>query len=243
MNSPFDALAPLYTQTWSDAPEGRKQREQVWRAIESLFPPGSHVLDIGCGIGDDALHLSRQGVRVSGIDPSPAMTAIARERGVQASCMALADLSGRFDGALSNFGAFNCIEDWSASSAKLARLLVPGAPLALCVMPRFRLIEPRRWRGRTTWRGLDVYYRSRWETNRAFAPHFEWQRTVSIGGGDHALFLFTRRSVYSRRGVSAERSIATEPSASAQRSVSVARGLFKGRHLVPKRNAFAERSR
>jgi ubiquinone/menaquinone biosynthesis C-methylase UbiE len=40
--------------------------------------PGGHVLDIGCGVGRVTSHLHNRGVRVSGIDLSPEMIAVAR---------------------------------------------------------------------------------------------------------------------------------------------------------------------
>ena len=42
----------------------------------------------------------------------------------------------QFDGALSNFGGLNCVEDLSSVAADLANLLKPGAPLILCLANR-----------------------------------------------------------------------------------------------------------
>ena len=77
MSSPFDVLASSYEATWSGTPEGRGQREEVWRVIDNLFPSGSRILDLGCGTGDDALHLRRRGVEVYGIDSSQKMVEVA----------------------------------------------------------------------------------------------------------------------------------------------------------------------
>ena len=48
----------------------------------SMLPPceGARVLDVGCGTGMHLEHYSNSGCRVSGIDLSPAMLAIARKR-------------------------------------------------------------------------------------------------------------------------------------------------------------------
>lgn len=53
-------------------------REPVlWKAEEILigryFPPGSSVLDIGCGTGRTTIPLARMGYRVTGIDVAPKM--------------------------------------------------------------------------------------------------------------------------------------------------------------------------
>jgi SAM-dependent methyltransferase len=204
----FDQLAPAYAELWSEAPEGRRQRQQVWREIDGLFHRGQRVLDLGCGTGDDALHLASRGVEVLGIDASPAMVKAARDRGVAARELAIESmdtLSGVFDGALSNFGAFNCVGDVRRAALELARLLRPGGYAAICVLSRFWWRESvrflaagdlrraaRRWRGRTMWNGLTVHYRTVRQWEAVFAPQFVLARSVPIGGGDHRLLVFRR---------------------------------------------------
>ncbi|HWF07089.1 MAG TPA: methyltransferase domain-containing protein, partial [Bryobacteraceae bacterium] len=104
----FDAIAARYDELWTNTAAGRSQRESVWREIDPLFFHGARVLDLGCGTGEDALHLTRAGIAVSAFDASPAMVRIARDRGVDAQVLAIEDigtLDGAWDGALSNFGA------------------------------------------------------------------------------------------------------------------------------------------
>ena len=202
MTSPFHQIAPQYAELWSETSRGRAQREQVWGEIDGLFEVGYRVLDLGCGTGDDALHLMSRGVEVFGIDSAQGMIEITRRRGVEAKTMAIEELGSledMFDGAISNFGALNCIADLSELSEALARLVRPQGKLALCVMSRFCWRTdwrhlPQRWSGHARWRGIDVYYRSAGSIARAFAPHFDYQRRVSIGRGDHQLLVFTRRT-------------------------------------------------
>lgn len=201
MTSPFQQIAPQYAGLWSDTSRGRAQREQVWREIDGIFHPGERVLDLGCGIGDDAVHLMARGVEVLGIDSAAGMVEIARARGVPARTRMIEELSSledAFDGVLSNFGALNCVANLPELNVALARLVRPQGKLALCVMGRFcwrsdwrHLLQ--RWQGHARWRGIDVYYRSARSVARAFAPHFDYQRRVSIGRGDHQLLVFTRR--------------------------------------------------
>jgi ubiquinone/menaquinone biosynthesis C-methylase UbiE len=197
--SPFEQIAPQYAALWSDTPRGRAQRERMWREVDNLFHPGDRILDLGCGTGDDAVHLMSLGVEVVGIDSAPSMVELARARGVDARRMAieeLASLEGAFDGAISNFGALNCVADLEAISEALARLVRPQGKFALCVMSRYCWSDWRnllqRWSGHTVWRGIDVYYRSVRFIARAFAPHFEFQRHISIGHGDHQLLVLRR---------------------------------------------------
>jgi SAM-dependent methyltransferase len=213
MNAPFDMLASSYAALWSDSAEGRTQRQQVWDSIDPIFAPGSAVLDFGCGTGDDALHLSERGIIVEAIDASPRMVEIAKGRGAAARILAIEDLAQMeavvdtvYGGALSNFGALNCVTDLHPVARGLARLLAPGSPLAVCVMGRFYWRESlrfiaaldfaraaRRWRGRTLWRGMEVRYWSARQIDAAFAPHFQRVGRVPIGGGDHHLYILRRR--------------------------------------------------
>jgi len=209
MSGPFDALAPAYASLWSRASEGDAQRREVWRHIDLLFRDCARVLDLGCGIGDDALHLNQMGVPVDAIDASEKMVEIALGRGVDARVLPIEGL-GRIDavyaGALSNFGALNCVDDLAPVARDLARLLDPGAPVAVCVMGRFWLSETlralakgdlsravRRLKGRAQWRGIEVRYWSARQIRAAFAPDFRLTKRVAIGGGDHQLFMLQRR--------------------------------------------------
>lgn len=210
MTTPFDSIARHYADLWSDTEQGIGQRAQVWNEIDRLFQPEQTILDLGCGAGDDALHLGERGIRITAIDASQQMVELARSRGVDAGQLAIEQigtLHGPFDGALSNFGALNCVSDLRQFASKLSRLVRPSGLLAICVLSRFSWRETlryalrcdfkkatRRWSGRTQWRGLDVYYRNAREMESALGPHFHLTRRVAIGGGDHQLYIFQRRA-------------------------------------------------
>lgn len=57
---------------------------ESWAVLQGLIPPGSSVLDVGCGTGRFAIPLARLGCRVTGIDQSPDMLAIARSKAAAA---------------------------------------------------------------------------------------------------------------------------------------------------------------
>jgi SAM-dependent methyltransferase len=199
MTTPFDLLAADYRRLWSDAPAGRSQRSEIWRHIDPLFQLGDHILDLGCGIGDDALHFAERGVEVFGIDISEQMVEAAQARGVNARRLALEhldELEGAYSGAISNFGALNCVADLRGIAAQLARLVQPGGAVALCVMGKLAPLDWRhalnRWSGHTNWRGLDIYYRSSREMRAAFGSGFAFRKRASIGWGDHQLYVFRR---------------------------------------------------
>jgi SAM-dependent methyltransferase len=199
MTTPFDQLAATYDVSWTNSKNGRRQRSIVWREIDAYYQRGQRVLDIGCGTGEDALHLTANGVVVDAIDGSTEMVRIARERGVPARRLPIENLSElreEYDGALSNFGVLNCVDDLPACGAELARLIRPGGKLVICLMPRLcwseiLRFELRRLRPHVVWRGMPVHYPSATEVVRAF-DGFRLIRQRSIAMGDHRLYVFER---------------------------------------------------
>jgi SAM-dependent methyltransferase len=195
----FDLIAPSYDRLWSKTAIGMAQRQAVWTHIDSLFQSGDSILDLGCGIGDDAMHLDARGVQVHAVDASEAMVAIARARGVnahRATAETLCDIRGEFDGALSNFGVFNCIDDLAGVGRELSRLIVPGGFAAICVMGPFCLWEtahflrhgrPKQafrrspWGKRSTSMGIEIQYPSVARLAHGFSPSFELIGWYGVG--------------------------------------------------------------
>jgi SAM-dependent methyltransferase len=196
--TPFDKIASNYAGLWDNTNVGRLQRDAVWRYVSRYFHAGDTILDLGCGAGDDALRFALKGIKVVGIDESSAMVGIARMRGVDARVCSIEDagsLRTGFDGAISNFGALNCVADLGALREPLSQLIAPGGYLALCVMTRFCLWETfwyllhgdlrravRRWQGSAqSSLGLKVHYPGAKAIVRAFAPAFTLVETAGIG--------------------------------------------------------------
>jgi cyclopropane fatty-acyl-phospholipid synthase-like methyltransferase len=99
------------------------------------------VLDIGCGLGDNAIYLARNGHHVTGLDISPTALATAERRakdaGVQVT-FAVTD-STKLEGYTEAFdtivdsGMFHCLDDDAKRSyvAAAHRATRPGATLLL----------------------------------------------------------------------------------------------------------------
>ena len=200
--SPFDELASGYDDTFTRGAIGALLRRPLWRRLDAAFAPGSRVLELGCGTGEDAVHLGRRGVRVLATDASPGMVAAARRKVAAAGLaervevlqLAIEELGGLgrpsgaapFDGAYSSFGGLNCVGDLRRVGLDLAALLRPGARLLLCVMGPLvpwewvwfgARGEPgkalRRLRpGGAAWRGMTIRYPTIGTVRRAFAPGF-----------------------------------------------------------------------
>jgi SAM-dependent methyltransferase len=148
----FDAVAADYDAVYGA--EGNAvmtwMRQESLALLEAAFPPGSRLLEVGCGTGDEALYLARRGHAILATDISPAMAAETRAKaravGLAAQVTALAVPAGGlaalrppqpFDGAYASFGALNCEPDLGAVAANLARLLRPSGRFVCSVMARW----------------------------------------------------------------------------------------------------------
>jgi len=195
----FDDLAAAYDAAFTTSALGRTLRSLTWERLDAAFSASRRVLEIGCGTGEDALHLALRGVHVLATDPSPSMLRVAVEKAANAGCakriefrcvpmerLGLELAGERFDGVWSNFGAINCVPKLDAVVAQLAALLEPGAPLAWVVLGKdvpwewawflsrgnARKAFRRRQRGGAVWRGMRIVYPTPAELTRTLAPYF-----------------------------------------------------------------------
>jgi SAM-dependent methyltransferase len=79
-SSPFDDLAPGYDDAFTRGVLGALLRRPLWQRLDAAFAPGSRVLELGCGTGEDAIHLGGRGVRVLATDAAGGMVAAARRK-------------------------------------------------------------------------------------------------------------------------------------------------------------------
>jgi ubiquinone/menaquinone biosynthesis C-methylase UbiE len=196
--SVFDRIADAYDELWDGTAIGTSQRQAVWNEIEPLVRRGHRILDLGCGVGADALHLRSLGASPLGIDASAEMVRIARQRGIEALHLPferLHELNERFDGAISNFGALNCATSLRRVAFDLARLIVPGGYFAACVMGPCCAWEvvhfllkgmPRKGFRRfgsapARWRGVEIRYPGTRQIQADLRPYFRLVRWCGIG--------------------------------------------------------------
>ncbi|MFQ5568035.1 MAG: class I SAM-dependent methyltransferase [Rhodothermales bacterium] len=145
--APFDTVAARYDQTFTERPLGRWLRAAVWEQLEAAFAPGDHVLELGCGTGEDAVRLAQHGVCVHATDQSEAMIDVARRKAalqgltdrITFAKLDLASLDALeadspYDGGFSNFGVLNSLPDRRPTATALARWIRPGGRVVLVVM-------------------------------------------------------------------------------------------------------------
>jgi SAM-dependent methyltransferase len=200
-------MAGAYDRHFTASVIGATMRKAVWARCAARFAPGSRVLEMNCGTGEDARWLANRGVQVFATDISPAMLQVAREKVSASPGAALARFQRLaweeldtlaeepFDGMLSNFGGLNCVGDLREAACALAARLRRGAIAVLCIMGP---IVPWEWtwflahgdparafrrlrRGRAKWSDIEVHYPSIAETARMFAPEFRMLRVAAIG--------------------------------------------------------------
>lgn len=202
----FDALAKSYDAVFTDSVLGRVYREATWAWLDQAFEPGQQVLEIGCGTGEDAIHLAHRGVRVVATDPSAVMIEATRAKSeaaglghlvtaLQVDAEHIDELAGKFDGAFSSFGALNLIPQLGTVLDALAERLRPSARLILGIMGP---VVPWEWawfllrgqpakafrrlrRGGVEWRGVPVRYPTIGTLRNLFSHKFQFVRAGAIG--------------------------------------------------------------
>ena len=99
---------------------------------------GQDVLDAGCGEGYLSRILAARGARVTGIDLSPRLVALARQKASSGEivyavgdlCMPHPELADRFD-AVASYFVLNDVEEYRGFAETLARSLEPGGRAVL----------------------------------------------------------------------------------------------------------------
>jgi SAM-dependent methyltransferase len=155
-DSPFDRMAPEYDIKFTDSVLGRLYRNTVWERMDCLFSGQRHILELGCGTGEDSLYLAGRGHRVTAIDASEKMIHQAQIKLEKAgyqdqvsfqvmdienmNLFALHTLnegdekSIKYDGVLANFGVLNCVQDLDAVARLIHSCLSLGSPALVTIM-------------------------------------------------------------------------------------------------------------
>jgi SAM-dependent methyltransferase len=102
--------------------------------------PGMEVLDVACGTGNATIPAARSGARVTGLDFSPALLALARERAadamvevdwIEADAQELPFDDASFDRVISTFGHMFA-SDHERTAAEMRRVCREGGVIGVC---------------------------------------------------------------------------------------------------------------
>ncbi len=142
----FDSVAADY-----DGPSGnnaliQRLRARTMATVAKFAPPGSPIIDLGCGTGLDAVFLGEQGYRVTAIDWSPEMVRRTQDRVARMSLTERVTVQhlgihqldqlppSSFAAAYSDLGPLNCIPDLATAAQLIAGTLQPGGRLIASVI-------------------------------------------------------------------------------------------------------------
>ena len=181
----FDTLAPTYDDDFTNSAIGTHLRNRVHNRLLELWQSGDHILELGCGTGEDAHFLGSYGIHVTATDTSTQMLEIAKEKTahlkhVQTQHLDLSQLpddqfTAQYDGVLSNFGALNCIADWNPLAEWLSSRVKSNGTLAFAIMSPYCIWE-------TLWHGLHFDFKTatrRWRSSADFTPNDNLRTSTS----------------------------------------------------------------
>jgi ubiquinone/menaquinone biosynthesis C-methylase UbiE len=146
MNGSATVQAELWGERAGDWAELLEKADTPWLGpayalvLDRLAGPGRDLLDVGCGSGRFCVLAGERGARVAGIDATPELLAIARERNPGAD-LRHGDLQflpwddSSFD-VVTGFNAFFYAADIVAAFREAARVLRPGGHVALTAFGR-----------------------------------------------------------------------------------------------------------
>jgi ubiquinone/menaquinone biosynthesis C-methylase UbiE len=181
---------------------GQLLRQAIWKHLDGYFLPGMHILDLGCGTGEDTLHLAQRAITITALDSSAYMIGQARLKTASFRENSSVDLKihdiralgewppvKAFDGAFSNFGAINCVRDLKALSFNLSRLLKQDSKVILTVMGPMCLWETAAYliKGnirqalRRFLKNTSIYYPSPNKIKKEFSAHFSFKKFFGVG--------------------------------------------------------------
>jgi ubiquinone/menaquinone biosynthesis C-methylase UbiE len=130
------------------------KRLRVREHVMTLLSPGSRILELNAGTGEDAVFFARLGHRVHATDIAEGMQTKLKEKvalagldeKVTTELCSFTDLErlrdkGPYDLVFSNFAGLNCTRELDRVLRSLGPLLKPGGVATLVLLPKFALWE------------------------------------------------------------------------------------------------------
>lgn len=150
----FTRQSAIFDELYSNNPIIQYKRRRVREHVSAYLKPGSHILELNAGTGEDAAYFAQQGHRVHATDISAGMQQQLQQKMQQqhlatAITTALCSFNeleqlqqrGPYDLIFSNFAGLNCTGRLDNVIHSFLPLLRPGGMATLVIMPRFCLWE------------------------------------------------------------------------------------------------------
>ena len=152
--SAFSRQAPVFDDYDAGNTIIHYKRKRVRDHVLEFLNPGSSILELNAGTGEDAIFFAKQGHRVHATDISSGMQARLREKitaqritdMVSTELCSFTDLDclkqkGPYDLIFSNFAGLNCTRELEKVLHSFAPLVKPGGLVTLVILPPFSLWE------------------------------------------------------------------------------------------------------
>jgi ubiquinone/menaquinone biosynthesis C-methylase UbiE len=150
----FSSQSGIFDKIYSDNTIVNYKRERVRAHVLQYLAPGSSILELNSGTGEDALFFAQHGHKVHATDISTGMQQQLMQKVEQAgveemvsnelcSFTKLSELKnkGPYDLIFSNFAGLNCTDELDKLLASFNDLLKPSGMVTLVILPKFCLWE------------------------------------------------------------------------------------------------------
>lgn len=150
----FNKQSVLFDELYSSNSMIEYKRQRVRDHVMKFLKPGSYILELNAGTGEDAIYFAKHGHHIHATDISSGMLEMLEQKVIQyqltnkitfenCSYTSLSKLknNGPYDLIFSNFAGINCTNQLDLILDSLPALLKPGGVITLVFLPPFCLWE------------------------------------------------------------------------------------------------------
>lgn len=146
----FSRQAPAFDKLFRGDTIIQYKRKRVREHVERFIQPGSFMLELNAGTGEDAVYFAKKGHRVHATDISTGMQKVLRDKvnetglndRISNELCSFTELDnlqqqGPYDYIFSNFAGLNCTDKLDKVLTSFQSLLKQGGYVSLVIMPEF----------------------------------------------------------------------------------------------------------
>ena len=150
----FSKQSIVFDELYSNNTIIQYKRKRVRDHLVSLLQPGSHILELNAGTGEDATWLAQQGFKIHATDISEGMLHKLNEKiklhqlenKISSELISFTELNRlvenkEYDCIFSNSAGLNCTDELDKVLRSFWTLLKPGGVVVLAILPQFCLWE------------------------------------------------------------------------------------------------------